>query len=179
MGAPELIIVARLRKAHGIRGDLLVEPITDAPAEVFAAGRRLFAGTADGDPDPAGRTLTVGEVRALHDGLFVIRFDEIADRDAADRWRHRYLLAEASSLAPPAEGEVYVHELPGMTVELPTGETLGEVREVYELPQGLALEVVRGANAGSVLLPFREEFVTRVDRVARRLVATPPEGLFE
>ncbi|HEX6533048.1 MAG TPA: ribosome maturation factor RimM [Gemmatimonadaceae bacterium] len=179
MGAPELIIVGRLRKAHGIRGDLLVEPITDAPAEVFAAGRRLFAGTVDGDPDPAGRTLTIRAVRALHDGLYALAFDEIADRDEAERWRHRYVLAEASALAPPAEGEVYVHELPGMTVELPTGETLGEVREVYELPQGLALEIVRGANGESVLLPFREEFVARVDRAARRLVATPPEGLFE
>lgn len=179
MGTPELIIVGRLRKAHGIRGDLLVEPITDAPAELFAAGRRLFAGTATGDPSPDGRTLTVRDVRTQHDGFLVIRFEEIADRTEAERWRHRYLLVEADAVSPPAEGEVWVHELVGMTVERPTGEPLGEVREVYELPQGLALDVARGAGGERVLLPFREEFVQRVDRAARRVVATPPEGLFE
>lgn len=177
MGTPELIIVGRLRKAHGIRGDLLVEPITDAPAEVFAAGRRLFVGTVDGDPAPDARTLTVTDARVQPDGLLVVRFEEIADRTGAERWRNRYVLLPAAELAPPAEGEVYLHELAGMRVERPDGEALGEVREVWELPQGIALEVAR--PGGSVLLPFREEFVQRVDRAARRVVATPPEGLFE
>jgi ribosomal 30S subunit maturation factor RimM len=45
---PDLMIVGRLRKAHGVHGEILVEPITDAPAEVYSAGRRLFAGTTDG-----------------------------------------------------------------------------------------------------------------------------------
>lgn len=177
MGTPELIIVGRLRKAHGIRGDLLVEPITDAPAEVFAAGRRLFVGTVDGDPVPDARTLTVSEARVQPDGLIVAHFDEIADRTTAERWRNRYVLLPATELAPPSPGEVYLHELAGMRVERPDGELLGEVREVWELPQGIALEIAR--PGGSVLLPFREEFVQHVDRVARRVVATPPEGLLE
>lgn len=179
MGSPELIIVGRLRKAHGIRGDLLVEPITDAPAELFTAGRRLFAGTVTGDPAPDERALTVRTARPQPDGLLVVHFDEIADRSEADRWRHRYLLVAMDEVAPPAEGEVWVHELIGMTVTLPTGEPIGAVREVYELPQGLALEVAREGGGETVLLPFREEFVPRVDRAARRVVATPPEGLFE
>jgi 16S rRNA processing protein RimM len=178
MPTPALMIVGRLRRAHGVRGELVVEPITDAPAEVYTAGRRLFAGTTTGDPAPDGQCLTIASVRPSGTDGLIVQFEEIGDRTTSERWRGRYLLADAAELTPPAEGEVYVHELPGMTVALPTGETLGEVRDVYELPQGLTLEIAR-AGAASVLLPFREEFVTRVDRAARHIVANPPEGLLE
>lgn len=174
---PELMIVGRLRKAHGIRGELGVEPLTDTPAAVFAAGRRIMAGTTEGDPDPAGRTLTVHGTRALGDGSILVSFEEIGDRTEAELWSGRYLLAPASELEPPAEGEVYVHELAGMRVVLADGEPLGVVSEVLELPQGLALEVRRESE--SVVLPFHEEFIESVDRAGRTIVATPPEGLFE
>ena len=72
MHAPELIIVGRLRRAHGIRGELVVEPITDAPAEVYTAGRRLFAGTVAGDPAPDGAALTMSQVRPMGDGRFIV-----------------------------------------------------------------------------------------------------------
>ena len=177
MPAPGLLIVGRIRKAHGIRGELLVEPLTDEPAAVFAAGRRLYAGTRDGDPAPDGARVTIRSARRIGGGAVLVQLDEVPTRTDAERWRDRYLLADAAELAPPAEGEVYVHELPGMTVVDGAGDPLGTVGTVYELPQGLALEVRRAG--GDVLLPFREEFIREVDRDARRIVATPPEGLFE
>lgn len=177
MTPPELMIVGRLRKAHGIRGELGIEPLTDTPAAVFAVGRSILVGTTEGDPDPAGRRLTVRRARPQGDGSIIVAFDEISDRGEAELWRGRYLLALASELEPPGEGEVYVHELPGMEVVLPDGESLGVVSEVFDLPQGLALEVRR--DAGNVVLPFHEEFVQSVDRSGRRIVVTPPEGLIE
>lgn len=177
MTPPELMIVGRLRKAHGIRGELAVEPLTDTPAAVFAAGRVVSVGTTDGEPDPAGRTLTLRRVREQGDGSLLVAFDEITDRTGAELWRGRYLLLPAGELEPPADGEVYIHELPGMQVVLPDGEHLGVVSDVLELPQGITLEVRRGSV--SVLLPFREEFIESVDRAGRAIVATPPEGLFE
>jgi 16S rRNA processing protein RimM len=177
MTPPELMLVGRLRKAHGIRGELDLEPLTDAPAAVFAAGRTILVGTTEGDPDPAGRTLTVRRARPQGDGSIIVAFDEISDRSEADRWRGRYLLAPASELEPPGEGEVYVHELPGMRVILRDGDSLGVVSNVIELPQGLALEVRRDSE--SVVLPFLDEFIASVDRASRVIVATPPEGLFE
>ena len=63
MTQPEYAIVGRVRNAHGIRGELVVEPITDAPDAVFASGRRVFAGTVAGDLARGAPTLTVG--RAL------------------------------------------------------------------------------------------------------------------
>ncbi len=178
MNPPELMIVGRLRRAHGIRGELTVESLTDTPAAVFAAGRVVSVGTTEGDPDPAGRTLTMRRVRMQGDGSLLVVFEEIGDRSEADLWRGRYLLLPAEELEPPAEGEVYIHELPGMRVILPEGAPLGVVSGVVDLPQGLALEVSDGGGA-SVLLPFHDPFVASVDRAARVITATPPPGLFE
>ena len=178
MTAPDprdLVIVGRLRRAHGVKGDLIADAITDEPAAVFAAGRRLFAGTADGDPDPKGRTLTVARAAERFDGTWLLTFAEIPDRDAATLWRARYLLSPRDELSPPAEGDVYVHELIGMRVALEDGAEVGDVCEVYELPAGLALEI--GLAKGTAILPYR--FVTAVDRALRRITAAPPEGLFE
>ncbi len=177
MGTPEFAIVGRIRKAHGIRGEVVVEPITDAPDAVFAAGRRVLAGTADGDPARDGAELSVASARPFKGGL-IVRFEQIADRNVAELWRDRYLLLPLAELEPPAEGEVYIHELVGMRVQLASGDTLGVVSEVYELPQGLALDVAR-SGGGSVVLPFRPEVVTRVRGGDRVIEVDPPEGMLD
>lgn len=178
MAAPELTIVGRVRRAHGIHGELVIEPLTDVPDAVFAPGRRVFAGTVEGDPSPDGRTLTVQESRPFKGGGRIVAFNEIADRNEAERWRERYVLAPTSELAPAAEHEVYVHDLLGLSVvRAGSLEGIGEVTDVYELPQGLVLDVRR--PKGSVLIPFRSEVVTEVDLAGRRLIVDPPEGLIE
>jgi 16S rRNA processing protein RimM len=176
--APDLTIVGRVRRAHGIHGELVIEPFTDAPDAVFAPGRRVFAGTVDGDPSPDRRELVVEESRPFKGGGWIVAFHGIVDRNEAERWRERYVLALVSELAPIAEGEVYLHDLPGLRVVLDgSDEVVGEVTDVYELPQGVMLDVRR--PKGSVLIPFRAEVVTRLDLAERRLVIAPPEGLLE
>jgi len=177
MPAPEWVIVGRLRKSHGLRGEIIVEPITDAPAEVFSAGRVLFAGDAAGDPLPDPPELTVRESRPHMNGLLAVRFEEMRDRNEASQWTNRYLLVPATELEPPSEGEVYLHELEGMRVELVSGEYVGTVTSVFELPQGLALDVQR--ESGTVLVPFNEVFIHEIRRAARTVVIAPPAGLLD
>ena len=180
MTTPAFIIVGRVRKAHGIRGEVVVEPITDAPDAIFASGHRVFAGTASGDITPNHAELHVKSSRPFGDG-YLIAFAEVPDRNAAETWRGRYLLVPADELPPPSADEVYVHELPGMRVELAHGELLGTVEETYELPQGLAIDVRRAPphDGQTVLLQFDERTIASVDREARVIVVTPPEGLLE
>ena len=180
MTSPEFIIVGRVRKAHGIRGEVVVEPITDAPDAVFASGRRVFAGTAAGDLSPNRGELHVASSRPFNDG-FLVAFAEVPDRTVAETWRGRYLLMPADELPSPGDEEVYVHELPGMRVELVSGDVVGTVDATYELPQGLAIDVRRAAprEGETVLLLFDERTIASVDREARRIVVTPPEGLLE
>jgi len=177
MTSPELIIVGRVRKAHGIRGDLVVEPITDEPDAIFAPGRRVFAGTASGTPLKGPRELHVTSSDPFKGG-YIVHFAEIADRTAADTWRDRFLLMPADELEPLGDDEVYVHELPGMRVELVSGEVVGSVKTVYELPQGLTLDVGKEGTGKSVLIPY-DRVVTRVDREARVIEIDPPVGLLD
>jgi 16S rRNA processing protein RimM len=180
MTTPEFIIVGRVRKAHGIRGEVVVEPITDAPDAIFASGHRVFAGTASGDVAPGRAELHVTSSRPFNEG-FLVAFTEIPDRTVAETWRGRYLLVPADELPAPSDDEVYIHELPGMRVELESGELVGTVDATYDLPQGLALDVRREAprEGETVLLLFDERTIASVDREARRIVVTPPEGLLE
>jgi 16S rRNA processing protein RimM len=163
------IIVGRVRKAHGVRGDLVVEPLTDDPDAVFSPGRRLLAGTATGDPARDGAELHIASAQPFKGG-FIVHFTEIDDRDVADKWRERFLLLPADEVEGLGEGEVYVHDLLGMRVELESGAP-------YELPQGLALEVARD-DGRSVVIPY-DRVVTSVDRERRVIRIDPPAGLLD
>ena len=180
MTSPAFIIVGRVRKAHGIRGEVVVEPITDAPDAVFASGRRVFAGTATGDLAPSRAELHVASSRPFNDG-FLVAFAEVPDRTVAETWRGRYLLVPADELAAPSDEEVYVHELPGMRVELASGDLVGTVEATYELPQGLAIDVRRAPprEKETVMLLYDDRTIASVDKAARRIIVTPPEGLVE
>ena len=177
MSAPEWVIVGRVRKVHGLRGELVVEPITDRPDAIFASGRRVFAGTPSGAVARDRRELVVRGARAFKGGL-IVRFEGIDAREEAEKWRGRFLLVPGTELAPLEPDEVYVHDLYGMRVELPDGAEVGVVETVYELPQGLGLDVKR-PGGGTVIIPWRSEIVRAVDADRRVLVVDPPPGLLD
>ena len=170
------VIVGRIRRAHGIRGDVLVESLTNSPEHVFAAGQRLFAGNTRGETVPPPTAIHVESAEPFQQG-YRLRLREIPDRSVAEQWNGRYLLMPADELPPPDEGDVYLRDLVGLSVERPNGEAIGEIVAWYELPQGLVIEVSRGRD--TVLLPYRDPFVQSVDVPNRRLILEPPEGLLE
>jgi 16S rRNA processing protein RimM len=178
MSDPALAVVGMIRNAQGIRGEVVVEPITDAPDAVFAAGRRVLLGDSNGDISKAGleRWLLVESARPFKGGLMV-KFDGLADRNAAELLRGRYLLAPFEELEPLGADEIYLHDLIGMRVELDNGVEVGEVKSYYELPQGLTLDVATAR--GSVLVPYRPEVVDRTNGDARVIVVKADVGLFE
>jgi 16S rRNA processing protein RimM len=180
MTTPEFIIVGRVRKAHGIRGEVVVEVITDAPDAIFATDRRVFAGTAAGDVAPSRQELHIRSARPFNEGL-LLGFDEVPDRNQAELWRGRYLLVPAGELPQPADDEVYLHDLIGMRVVLPSGEEVGTVEELYELPQGLSIDVRRAPprEAQTVLVLYDDHTIASVDKSERVIVITPPDGLLE
>jgi len=173
----EYVIVGRVRKAHGIRGELVVEPITDTPESIFAPGRRVFPGTVKGDVDPKKPELHVERTSPFKEGL-IVAFREIRDRTSAELWRNRFFLVPSNEIPALDEGEIFVHELLGMHVQLESVEALGEVVDTYELPQGLAIDVRRASRADTVLLLY-EQSVLSVDRDSRTLTVTVPEGLLD
>lgn len=173
-----LAIIGRIRKAQGIKGELLVEPITDTPDALFASGRRVFVGDSFGNAPDEPDTLTIAEARPFKDALRIVKFVEVPDRNAAELWSHRYLFAPEDELAPPAEDEVFVQELFGLVAETPDGEVLGRVADVVEVPQGILLEISRDKGA-PVLVPYRPEMVREVRVDEGKVIVTPVEGLFD
>jgi 16S rRNA processing protein RimM len=154
-----------------------VEILTDAPGTVFVPGRRFFIGTERGLRAPGSGELHVTRTSKFKDGL-IVAFKELTTRNAAELWRDRLLLAPADELEPPSEHELYIHDLVGMRVILPSGDAVGEVSEVFELPQGLVLDV-RRPTGGTVMIPFHESAVSYVDRAERVVHIDPPEGLLD
>ena len=155
------VTLAVITGAHGVTGEVRLKLFTDD-----LSGYRSFN----------GGSLTM---KSLRNGI--ARFAEVPDRNAAETWRGRYLLVPADEVPPPSDEEVYVHELPGMRVELADGQLVGSVEETYELPQGLAIDVRRAPprEQETVLVPFNERTIASVDREARVIVVTPAEGLLE
>jgi 16S rRNA processing protein RimM len=174
--APEHVIVGRIRRAHGIRGEVVVEAITDDATDIFVDGRVIVAGTADGSVSPGAQVLTIRGAKPFKRG-WIVRFAEIADRNAAALWQSRYLLMPSEELRPPAADEVYYHDLVGLKVEHSDGSALGSVAALFEVPQGLLLEVK--TERGTVMVPYRPEVVTSVDVGRGTVVVDPPEGLFD
>ena len=172
--APRHLAVARLRRPHGLKGEVTIFPLTDDPEAVFAPGRALWVLDLEGQV--VGGPLVIERSRAYH-REWLVKFQGVESRDALEPWRGRFLGLPAEELAPPAEGEVYLHELEGFAVRLEDGTAVGLVSSVYELPGGVMLEV-QGPRR-EFLLPFKREFVRDVDRAGRRLTVAPPAGLID
>jgi 16S rRNA processing protein RimM len=173
----EYYLVGRVRRAHGIRGELVVETLTDAPDAIFAAGRRVFVGTPGGDLAPGAREMLVRYATPFKGGL-IVAFEGIDSRTAAESWRDRTFVVPADEIEPPSDGEIFIHDLVGMRVVCAMGEEIGEVSEVFELPQGLVFEV-RRLEGKPVMLQFNEQTVTKVDSENRVITVDPLEGLLD
>ena len=170
-------MVGRVRRAHGIRGELVVEALTDAPDAIFASGRRVFAGTRSGELSRDARELRIVRSSPFKGGL-IVAIEGIDDKTTADTWRDRTFLVPEDEVEPPSEDEVFIHDLVGMRVVRVGGEQVGEITQIFELPQGLVMEVSREGGK-LVLLPFNDQTVTGVDSDERVVHVDPIEGLLD
>ncbi len=187
------LVVARVGRPHGIRGEVTVEVRTDVPDERFVPGAVLHV-TAPGKPAapgavggggaaaaragvtgvPGPATLTLDGVRD-HNGVLLLTFGEITDRGAAEALRGALLEAEV----PDDAGEPdawYHHQLVGLRVEDPDGAVLGQVVAVEHAP-AQDLLVIRRPDRQQRLVPFVAAIVPTVDVAAGRLVVVDPGGL--
>jgi 16S rRNA processing protein RimM len=162
-------VVARVGRAHGLRGEVSIEVRTDVPEERFVPGATFGTDPADAGP------LTLEGARD-HNGVLLLRFAAVPDRTAAEALRGVLLLVDVEASDEPDAW--YEHELVGLRVEDPAGQLLGEV---VRLDAGAAqdLLVVRSVAGADVLVPFVTALVPEVDVAGGRVVVAPPGGLFD
>lgn len=161
------LTVARVGRAHGLRGEVALDLRTDDPEERLAVGERLETRPADAGP------LTVATVR-VHQGRWLVGFEGVRDRTGAEALRGVELVVEAE--ASDEEDAWYPHELAGLRAEGTDGRVLGRVEGLEHLPAHDVL-VLREPDGARTLVPFVRQIVPVVDVAGGRVVLDPPGGL--
>jgi 16S rRNA processing protein RimM len=166
------VVVGRIGRPHGLRGEVSVEVRTDDPARRLAPGLTLQT-----DPAVAGPlTIVTGRV---HGSRLLLTFDGVGDRTGAEGLRGVLLLAEIDPDERPEDPEEFFdHQLVGLLVSTVAGEPVGEVTEMLHLP-GQDVLVLRRPDGREALVPFVTEIVPGVDLEGGRLVIDPPPGLLD
>jgi 16S rRNA processing protein RimM len=168
-GEPDLVVVGRIGRPQGIKGEVTVEVRTDDPDDRFAAGRVLQT--------ESGPLSVVGS--RWQGRYLVVAFEGVHDRNQAELLRDTLLRIDAADLPPLAEeDEYYDTQLIGLAVHLQDGSEVGRVNDVLHLPGGDVLAVARDAGS-ELLVPFVKAIVPVVDLTSGRVVVEPPPGLLE
>ncbi|MET7681634.1 ribosome maturation factor RimM [Streptomyces sp. NPDC005423] len=166
------LVVARIGRAHGIKGEVTVEVRTDEPELRLAPGAVLLT-----DPAPTG-PLTI-ETGRVHSGRLLLRFEGVRDRTGAEALRNTLLIAEIDPAElPEEEDEYYDHQLMDLDVVTKDGTEIGRITEISHLPSQ-DLFIVERADGSEVLIPFVEAIVIEIDLVEQRAVIDPPPGLID
>lgn len=168
---PRFLTVGQVVGAHGVRGELKVEIMSDDP-ERFAGLQRVFLGADDEDP-LACRV----ESTRLHGGYVLIKLEGCDDRTAALAQCDALLFVPLEEAIPLAEGEYYEHQIVGLEVWTPAGEFLGTVVDILYTGANEVYVVQDESTGRQILLPAIEEVVQAIDLEAGRLVAHLMEGL--
>ncbi|MDJ0383770.1 ribosome maturation factor RimM [Streptomyces sp. G-G2] len=166
------LVVARIGRAHGIKGEVTVEVRTDEPELRLGTGAVLRTEPASAGP------LTI-EAGRVHSGRLLLRFAGCKDRTAAEALRNVLLIADVDPEAVPEDPEeFYDHQLMDLDVVLTDGTEVGRITEISHLPSQ-DLFIVERPDGTEVMIPFVEEIVVEIDLAEQRVVIDPPPGLID
>ncbi|MFC5186110.1 ribosome maturation factor RimM [Actinomadura harenae] len=169
----ERIVIGRIGRPHGVRGDNTVDVRTDDPGLRFAPGTEIAT-------DPAGTGPLVVEQARWHSGRLLVRFAGVTGRDGAEALRGTWLVVDADDI-PESDDPDDFHDaqLVGLAVSTVEGTAVGEVTDVRHHGQDLLVIRRAGGGRGELLVPFVAALVPEVDVEGGRLVIDPPAGLLD
>ncbi|KJY42805.1 16S rRNA processing protein RimM [Streptomyces sp. NRRL B-1568] len=166
------LVVGRIGRAHGIKGEVTVEVRTDEPELRLGPGAVLAT-------DPAGVGPLTIEAGRVHSGRLLLRFTGVNDRTAAEALRNTLLVAEVDPDETPEDPEeFYDHQLMDLDVVTVDGTVVGRITEISHLPSQ-DLFIVERPDGSEVMIPFVSEIVTEIDLDEQRAVVDPPRGLLD
>jgi len=166
-----LLVVGRVGRAHGVLGEATVEIRTDMPDERFFVGHQLLTDPATHGP------LTIESVR-YNNGILLLKFKQFADRTEIEKVRDTLLLVDVDLQEELlSEDDYHVQQLVNLKAIRISGEDIGVVSDVLNLPGQDVLVVLKGTQ--EVLIPFTREFVPEIDLKLGVIRVNPPEGLLD
>jgi 16S rRNA processing protein RimM len=164
------ILVGKIIGTHGIKGEVKVASDSDFRSERFQVGNVCYL-KINGQMFP----IKIDSHRT-HKGLDLITFNNINNINDVLPYLQKEIYVESTSLSELNEDEYYYHELIGLDAYLESGEKIGSIADLEEVPQGVLL-VLKKTDNKEVLIPFVKEFVQEVDIENRKIIITPIEGL--
>ena len=172
------VIVGRIGRPHGIRGEVVIGVRTDEPDLRFAVGATLDAAERADEP-AGGAQLTVAAAR-WHSGQLLVAFAGVTDRTAAAGLTGRWLIVDASQLPEIGDPDEFRdHELIGLSVRTCAGDPVGVVADVLHYGQDLLVVRRTDGQEGESLVPFVKAIVPEVDVQRGVVVIDPPPGLLD
>jgi 16S rRNA processing protein RimM len=167
----DLLLVGHVARAHGNRGQVIVNLETDFAEDRFRVGQDMFVGGGD---RPICRRITA--VR-FHRGRPIVAFEGVTTMSEAEALAGADLRMPAAGMGPLPAGTFYRHDLVGCEVRDAADGIVGRVTAV-EGPIERSHLVVLGAR-GEVLIPLAAEICVKVDPAAGLIVVNPPDGLLD
>lgn len=164
---PRFLVIGRILKPHGVRGEVRVEMHTDVP-ERFTWLETVYVGTQQ--PRPVG----VEGVR-FHQSWALLKLEGYDDRETAAELRSELLQVPEEESIPLEEGEYFLYQLEGLQVFTDDGAFLGEIASVLETGANNVF-IVRGPS-GEILIPDIQDVVLDIDFEAKRMLIHPLKGL--
>jgi 16S rRNA processing protein RimM len=172
------VVVGRVGRPHGIRGEVVIGVRTDEPDLRFAVGATVDAWSTP-DDDGGGGRLTVASAR-WHSGQLLVAFAGITDRTAAAELTGSWLSVDSSQLPDIGDPDEFRdHELIGLSVRTCAGDPVGVVTDVLHYGQDLLVVRRQDEPGGETLVPFVKAMVPEVDLSAGVVVIDPPPGLLD
>ncbi len=171
------VLVARIGKPHGLHGEVTVQLHTDEPERRLAVGTAVDTEAGPGTGVP--RVLTVRSTR-VHNGVWLVAFDEVPDRTGAESLRGTRLVVDGADVLPaPDDEDVFSEDqLRGLAVVDPAGTVLGSVGGL-ELGAAQDRLVVLLPDGRRAQVPFVAALVPEVDLEGGRVVVDAPPGLLD
>jgi len=166
-----MVLVGRVARPHGIRGQVIVNPDTDFVEDRFRVGAQYWTRSARGDEQ-----LTVTSAR-VQNGRPVVGFEGFSSIEDVERLAGLELRVPEDDLQPLEAGMYYHHQLIGCAVETVGGDRVGDVVRVDGGAAG-SLLVVNGGR-GEVLVPLASGICVEIDVEAKRIRIDPPDGLLD
>jgi 16S rRNA processing protein RimM len=167
-----MAVVGRIARAHGNRGEVIVNLETDFPLERFRPGADVFI-----ERRGVVEALRLMKVRFQHERP-VLAIEGVVTMNDAEALAGFELRVPVDRLAALPAGTFYRHELIGCRVETGSGAAVGVVRDEEGTVGGSRL-IVDGGSRGEILIPLAAEICRAIDIAAQRIVIDPPEGLLE
>ncbi len=159
-GEPEYLVVGSLRRTHGVRGEMVMEVVTDFP-ERLKKGTRVFV-------DASHAPMILSSVRPHAEGL-IVKFEGVESPEQAGRYRNKTVYVTSADRPPLPEGYYYDHQLLGFAVvDNDTGETLGTLSEIMRTGAN-DIYVVKRPDGSELLLPVITSVVLELN-VGQRII---------